>query len=217
MDISPDQKCNRCKVLIDGDPYSIFYTKDYEVKEIVCEPCVKNEVIDDYNKTKHISTKLMMEATLAKYYLEETDCSRIRDSSLRFFIKNKKSLLEVANTVKEVETLITEFEDKHWIPYLRKDWNDSSNRGHSVEITDIKVLMWGSAGRVLITLENKEGSVTMIFSDYVPKKEDFFPASRGGVQGFSTNKDNALMMLKAVLDTDRLEFKDDKDVHLLGT
>jgi hypothetical protein len=159
-----------------------------------------------------------MDASLAKYYLEETDWTGIRESSLKFFLKNKKSLLEVANAVKEAEALIYQFEDKHWIPYLCNYWNKSTKRGHKAEVNGIKTMMWGCAGRVLITAENKEGSVTMIFSDELQDGESIekWGRMRGGIQGFGTTRDNALMMLKNLVETDKLEFSNDDDVRLAG-
>lgn len=217
MDLEPGQTCADCNKVIGEESYSIYYNKDCEVTKIVCTPCVKNEMIDDYNKTKYISTKLMMEASIAKYYIEEADWTRLREESAVFFIKNKKVLMEVANAVEDAKKLIHEFEDKHWIPYIRKYWKDTTSRGHITEIGDIKVMMWGCAGRVMITAENKEGSVTMIFSDEVQSADSIeWGRTRGGIQGFSTTADNALQMLKSLVQSDKIEFRVDDEVTMLG-
>jgi hypothetical protein len=82
--------------------------------------------------------------------------------------------------------------------------------------------MWGSAGRVLITAQQGEltPEVTMIFSDYVAKPEDIKKygdmTSRGGIQGISATKQQAIDIMNTLNKAKKIKFKPKKSVTMAG-
>lgn len=153
-----------------------------------------------------------MEAGSAHFYLTEAkDLSRLREDVRHFFIKYKKDLLEIAAGNKEITNAIHAFENKHWLPYLKKYWNDATKRGHETKIGNIKVMMWGSAGRVLITAERGKEDITMIFSD-----EQSQTTANGGQQGIHGSQKSALEIIHTLTNTDNIKFEVNTNVRMAG-
>lgn len=215
FELTKKSKCGTCKTAIkDGDIFEIIYADDNsgKIKQLICDNCEVDDRIQAYRDTKIVDTKLSSEAWMAQYYLEKDGTlSQIREDSRRFFLKYKKDLLEIAEGTDKIKTLINEFEAKHWLPYLKKYWNDTNERGHEAKVGKIKVLMWGCAGRVLITAERNKQSITMIFTD---EKSQITP--NGGQQGIEATVENATSMLEELRDAEKIEFHPEGAVKLAG-
>lgn len=215
-------ECNRCTRNIDDKPYCTIFGDDDKVEEVICDICYRSEPMDEYRKDGIITTKIMMEGSLAKFYLEEGDLSRLRPETSEYYCQNKAPLLKVANDVEEIMKLVDKFNEKHWIPYLRQYWKDSSARGHICNSKNNTVMMWGCAGRVLITAEQPGASITMIFSDYDPGKADVIvkhycpDQPRGGIQGITATKEKAMAILEELINLDKIEFIPDEKVTMAG-
>jgi len=221
MELEPGQKCARCTRLLDGGYTTIYNEKMDAIKEIICTICNTVEYMDDYKKDGIITTKIMMEASMAKYYFEETDLSRLRPECREFFMQNKVPLLQIANDVVEIHKLVDEFEDKHWLPYIKKYWNDTNERGHIADSRNCTIMMWGCAGRVLITAEQPGSSITMIFSDYVATEEDIKKygdmfKQRGGIQGITAKKEDAIFIMKELNKMKKIKFHPKESVTMAG-
>jgi hypothetical protein len=222
LSVKPDQKCARCTRLLEGCYTTIYGDTNCEtIKEVICYTCNLVEYMDDYKKSDVITTKIMMEGSMAKYYFEETDLSRLRSEIREFYMQNKVPLLKVANDVVEIHKLVDEFEDKHWLPYIKKYWNDTDQRGHIAESKNCDVMMWGCAGRVLITAEEPRSSITMIFSDYVVTEEDiklpyFMFKQRGGIQGITATKEKAIAIMKELIKMKKIKFRPKESVRMAG-
>ena len=219
--VKPGQKCNRCTRCLDDMPYAILYTADMKAKEVICYTCNLVEYMDDYKKNDIITTKIMIEGSMAKYYFEEADLSRLRTESREFYMQNKVPLLKIANDVAEISKLVGKFEDKHWLPYIKKYWNDSTERGHIADSRNCTIMMWGCAGRVLITAEQPGSSIAMIFSDYVATKEDIkkygdMMKSRGGIQGITAKKEDAIFIMKELINMKKIKFRPKESVTMAG-
>lgn len=212
--VSPDTPCSYCSRKLNNG-YLIIYKED-NTKQYICDICGRVAVLDDYKKSGIISTKLLMEASMADYrfnnefYTTEQLLSQIRPEIKEFLLQNKNTLLEINVTNKKAQELTTAFEGKHWVPYLKKYWNKSSHRGHQAKVDDVTVLMWGSAGRVLVTCRREDQDVTMIFSDY--KESDTLC---GGVQGVNGTKETIIEILNTVVSAEKLKFKHKEDVTIL--
>lgn len=215
-------KCNRCTRNLDDKPYCTIFGDNDEVQEIICDICYRSEPLDEYKKDGIITTKIMMEGSLAKFYFEEGDLSRLRPETREYYYQNKTPLLKVANDVEEIMKLVDKFNEKHWITYLKQYWKNSSARGHIYNYMDNTVMMWGCAGRVLITAETAAGSITMIFSDYDPAKADEFTKKccpetpRGGIQGIAATKETAIAILKDLTKLRKIKFSPDEKVTMAG-
>lgn len=222
LSVKPRQKCARCTRCLDGSPHIIIYTKNCEsIKEVVCYVCNVVEYIDEYKKSGIITTKIMMEASLAKYHFEKESFVNLREEFRELYMQNKSPLLKVANDVEEIGKLVGQFEDKHWLPYLKKYWNETTDRGHVANSQNYTIMMWGSAGRVLITAKENANSITMIFSDYVTTEEDIkkygnMMTQRGGIQGITATKEKAVAILNELIKMERIEFHPKESVTLAG-
>jgi hypothetical protein len=149
---------------------------------------------------------------MAQYYFEQDgDLKQIRAEARRFYMKYKKDLLEIAQGTDKIKSIIREFETNHWLPYLKKYWNDTNERGHEANVGKIKVLMWGCAGRVLVTASLDDQSITMIFTD---EKSQLTP--NGGQQGIDATVDAAINILQTVTNEKKLEFHPEGAVKLAG-
>lgn len=209
--LKPDAVCGKCKKsLKEGMIYTIIYEDDDsgKINHLLCDDCEVDDRIQYYRDTGIISSKLSSEATTADYYFNERDSlDGLIEEAQHFYSKYKKDLLKITEESKEIHSLIREFDVKHWLAYLKKYWNDTNIRGHSAKVGSIKVLMWGSAGRVLITARNEQ-EITMIFSD--EKDND----SRGGQQSIYATAENAIQILQTLVKADKIKFKADKEVSI---
>lgn len=217
-----DANCSRCNRLLSEDGFtSTVYDKDHKPVEWLCWTCSHNDQMRHYRETKEITTNIMMKASSCEFYATETKdgFNGLRQICREHYERNLADLLQIAKDVKEIADKGTEFELKHWLPTLQRYYKNSPARGHSAinEEQGYKALLWGSAGRVLLTLqdarpqgEGKFGGavVTLIFDE----DADF---ARGGIQGLCATKDEAMGLLQAVIDT-LPEMKSDKEVTLAG-
>lgn len=220
FELPKDAKCGECKSKIkEGDLFTIIYEDDDsgKIKHLLCDNCEVDDHIQFYRDTGNVGSKLSVDAALAHYHLKESDLgedeslSRLRKDVQHFYKKYKKELLEIHAGSEEIQKEITSFEAKHWVPYLKKYWNDTDQRGHAAKVGNIEVLMWGCAGRVMLTVQRDKDSITMIFSDY--KESDDL---RGGQQGIDAPQKVALEMLKELVKTEKITFKPKKSVTMAG-
>lgn len=221
-------KCARCKCPdLENVGFSTYYNEDGKVVKHVCQPCVMGEDILDYRDDGRICTKLMMDATLAKLDYERRKKDNIRTLRLDIdfmYTHYLEDYLKVADSIEKLSAEVKVFDEKVWLPSLLEHYNNSSDCGHKTRRNKegFRALMWGCAGRVMITLEKgKNGpTFTMIFSDWVPKtKEDFemiekYGRSRGGIQGIDATYEEALEMVKWA--QEGLKFSPDKQVRMAG-
>lgn len=212
-------KCGQCKNPIkEGDIFTIIYADDGsgKIEQLLCDNCEVDDEIQEYRNTGIVTSKLSMEAALADCrfndpYSRDPDLSTLRDDARRYYLKYKKDLLEIAEGSKKIGDAIQKFEVKHWLPYIKKYWNDASMRGHEAKIGDMKVMMWGSAGRVLITLQKGKHDVTMIFSDYEKQT-----TPNGGQQGIDAPVSVALDMIETATNETKIKFEVEEKVKLAG-
>ena len=220
--------CNRCKMILADSMSTITCYKEslqvgssnMEVKETICWLCAQGEKMYQYTQTGEISSSLMSDAVMCRIHVEEykDDFQGIRRDVAYHYRNYAKELVQIAHDCDEIHAKGREFEEKHWLPKLRKYWNDSTERGHGATTEDWKILMSGAAGRVLITLQDTKPQgqgkfggawITLIFDD----SADY---ARGGIQGMCATKEEALGLIQAAIDN-LPEIKADSEVHLLGT
>jgi hypothetical protein len=208
-------KCGECNQPIhEGDLYTIIYEDDDsgKIKQLQCDNCEVDDNIAHYRKTGEISSHLSLEASMANYhYTEGHDMSRLREDVQHFYAKYKKDLLEIAEGSEKIHTVIREFENKHWLPYLKKYWNNTDQRGHEAKVGKIKLMLWGCAGRVLITAERGTDDITMIFTD-----EKSQVTANGGQQGIHGSQQAAMEVLQELVNADKIKFKHNNNVKMAG-
>jgi len=212
--LEKNTKCGLCKAKISpNDLYTIIYEDDNsgKIKHILCDNCDVDDEIAHYRKTGIVHNHLSMSAVMADYHFNEgKSLDRLREDVRHFYTKYKKDLLEIADGNRKIQEAIGAFDVKHWLSYLKNYWNNSKERGHNTKIDGLEVMMWGCAGRVLITITNGKHDITMIFSDEKGNE------SKGGQQGINAPLATALEMVQKVTKVNKIEFKPDEKVTLAG-
>lgn len=195
--------CTRCKTsfdVFDGARTGIRKAQDEGYTEVICPACIFSERIHSYKTTGEMSSRLVGDALVARLYLSG-ECSphRLRATSWAMWQANKDALLEIAANNDQIAARAREWEEKQWMGTLQALYRVGNSRGYSAEGDGYKAMMWGSAGRVLVTLQDlhhqghpqsKYGGawITIIF-------DEDSPTPRGGVQGYCATLAEALALL----------------------
>jgi hypothetical protein len=227
FELPKNAKCGECRnKIVEGDLYTIIYEDDDsgKIKHLLCDNCEVDDRIQEYRDTGEVSSDLSLKASMANYHYTlatksistappscYTDMSNLRKDLQHFYEKYKKDLLEIAAGNDKIQNLINQFENKHWLPYLKKYWNDTDQRGHGAKVGKTNVMMWGSAGRVLITVECDKTDITMIFSD-----EKSQVKANGGQQGIHGSQKTVQEILQELVNADKINFKANKAVTIAG-
>jgi len=228
MDTHPN--CTRCKTSFEvfgGHRVGVGRAEDpagkQGWKEVICDACDQSDRIHAYKTTGEMSSRLVTEAVLCDMHWNEFggESKRLRDTVRAYYTNHKDVLLEVAEKNKKITARAREWEEKNWIgaDKLQGFYQKSPARGHSVETETYKALLWGSAGRVLLTLQDRypQGNpnskfggawITLIFDEDSPE-------CRGGVQGYCATFDEAMGLLNAAFDKFP-KMKQDDEVRLFG-
>lgn len=205
------KECNRR--LFSEQGYTTRYNKDNEVDHHLCTPCVKNLRIKEYNESGgEITTQLWLDATMRDSW--DGAYHRLRESVADFYRANEDILKKVFSDMEEVTVVMKEFEKNQWFGWVQDYYNSTDIRGHSYKGDDFKVLLWGCAGRVLITLQGdpnskyKGANITMIFDE--DSKDP-----RGGIQGIYATKEQALDLIRAGMRMPKNSFQPDNEVTII--
>lgn len=189
--------CQRCHASLE-DGYSTHYNPDGSIKEYTCLICSRQQTLDEYAQTGELRSSLVSNATVARMYITgECQPDRLRSSVLALWQRNGAALLAIAAASDDISYAARKFERLRWLGGLQQLYRGSEARGWSGSAGDFKALMWGSAGRVLIQLEDVDrrgkyggARVTLIF-------DEESPTPRGGVQGLAATRDEALSLIAA--------------------
>lgn len=156
---------------------------------------METEQIEQYRKDGEIRTMLMIHASLCR----ERQFSPNRDPG--YPAEHIPILLAVAAATDRIRDLVKEFEAKHWLPKIQEYYRNSRSHRHAAQTVDYKVGLLGSAGRVLIELQDQERHgkfggawLTMIF-------DETSPIGRGGIQGLCATESEAALLLRAAIET----------------
>lgn len=206
IEVAVGQKCPRCSAVINDGISGYGYATLGDI--VICDLCCRVDYMERYIKTRRISSSVSMDATLAAAYLiEGYSMDRIREDRKHYYLKYETYLRELHHALEQIQFKVSKFDRKHWMKYLKQYYRDSTSRGHRAKVEDIDLLMWGSAGRVMITLDMPKDQVTMIFTD---SKED--NECRGGYQSVDATAETANKLLDKVYEQDKIKFKTDDKV-----
>lgn len=215
------KNCRVClREVNDDTPHWVTHTND-QPETYICEDCFKDEKIKKYVETGEFNSTLTMDAQSCKFYHEDArdGLNRLREEVRVYFKRYKDVLYKVAADYEEVQAAGRELELAWWLPVLQPYYNSTNKRGHCAKGKGFKALLWGCAGRVLLTLEDQYpkndpkskfggASITLIFDE--DGKE-----ARGGIQSLAATKAEALALLKAAKEQ-QPKMKPDKDVTMAG-
>lgn len=150
-------QCSRCGFdIYETDPRTITFTRGGKPKETVCSECDKDEMKFNYRKTKNITSRLAMEALMARLHVKEN-------------IRIAPTLAAVEADLERVDEMISKFVENIWKNGLHKQYHNVSKKtwGASAKIGKLFSLSFGgSAGRILIQIDhNINGSFVSMVTD----------------------------------------------------
>ncbi len=219
-DMDAEESCTRCKTSFENfGGHRIGIGGDSKgFCEVICPACDRYERIRNYKKTGEMNSSLVMDAVLAQHrFGSKNGFDGIRSEIAAYYRNFKKELLEIAEKNDRITKSARKWEKIYWLGKLQKYYKENSARGHSAQTETTKVLLWGSAGRVLLTLQdrypagNKKSKfngawITLIFDE----SADY---CRGGVQGYCATVEEAIGLIASVHPLP--EVKPDNKVSLL--
>jgi len=158
---------------------------------------LRNEhLVAKYKETGRLSSPLSLVATL--FAMRGSDDPRIKASVNEFNRENADTLKTVHESMERVQHAMKEWERKHWLTATGGNYQGyyraSTRMSHVGKTEKLDLLMWGTAGRVLVTLEGAKSTnladacVTLIFDETATE-------ARGGVQGIDATEEQALQLL----------------------
>lgn len=195
---TPEQ-CTDC-----GHDLNEWYVIIYGGEKIIanlCEGCDRRRKVADFLKTGTMCSALVRDAISAKAYFDSGCPETWRKDFAEFCHKEQNVLLQIAENNEKLGKKARELENKIWLPTLKPYYDKSDKRGHRGKAKDYDALLWGSAGRVALTLQGtakgKFGGafVSLIF-------DETSETARGGIQGYCATFDVA----EALLETAMLAF-----------
>lgn len=218
--------CSKCKCSLENIRSISFYEGN-TIVDVLCHECHSRNQLNDYIKSKKLSTDFVTNVTLDLLSL-----SYPRDIYNRHTVAYDKTfryLLDGA-PIEELEEFkykvdayldyskicksIKEFESNVWFSGLKKIINKSKRKGVSAKNTPVKgfvVLTYSMCGRTMITIENEQASVTMMCA------EDSETPSMG-FRGIDATAEQAIFLIQLAIDLYKdgsLDFKDDDEVSYL--
>ena len=203
----------------EGGGVEFYSLKDGTIIKILCRQCDVFEKMRLYRDTGEIGTLLLTDAVLCAYYVNEGGgFGRLRPENRAYYEKYKDDLLKIFEDETRIKVEVRRFEVKQW-PILRNYYKTSKHRGHSALGDHFKVLLWGCAGRVLVTIQDSDPQnkgrfqgawITLIFAE-----DDCGLGQTGGIQGICATSAQAIEMLQLAT-TELPPFSPDKKVGLAG-
>jgi hypothetical protein len=213
--MNPDnvKSCMRCDSDLERG-YSSRYVNN-ECKEVICFKCDKKETLSDFLKTKVLTTRLIMDNSMDLFYYVESirDPKRIQIQDLSE-LESLKTKLEIQIASLKIQEKIKAFEKKVWFAGLQEKVLATKCRGVSAKLKThcyLSVLTYTIAGRTMITIEDKDSSVTCV-ADETSKE------SRTGLQGINAKLNDGLDLMDLAIElyeNKTLKFKDDDKVGMI--
>lgn len=93
-------------------------------------------------------------------------------------------------------------------PALKEYYKAASMRGHSAQLDGFKMLLWGSAGRVMLTIEDEKAQVSWVFDESSENP-------RGGLQSYEGTEAQVIGLLKKAIKSKPV-FVSSEDVSYCG-
>jgi len=167
-----------------------------------CPACDLCDRMAQYRKTKRLCNRITLPAALfvgderiltEPWMQSEDRASQRQDIRARLDGKAKYAadFREIASATDEIQEAVQTLGIFVWGDWLQDYYSASEHRGHKARIGDVEVLVWGCAGRVMMTINRGEASVTAIFNETSE-------TPRGGLHGLDATKEQALSMLADV-------------------
>lgn len=178
--------CGTCGVDLNGGSV-LRYSRDAVLVTVTCLDCDLRRRVGEYREDRRITTSLLQSAYMFASNLETLNASWMQGDDRREQREALRSKLakmadvevvlrEVHASGEEIQQRVRDFDRAVWREWMQKYYKRSVHRGHNSQVGGVTLLIWGSAGRVMATIESSNGAtLTVLFDD-----EDWF---RYGVSG----------------------------------
>ena len=151
-----------------------------------------------YELTKKLSTELSIYAGMAK--ASPTTIKHGEDFRELYF-----------DVFKTIKAFIRVFEEKIWFPSLQPYIQQAEYKGHSGETNSTKIMAWACAGRVMITLVDKDNAQIQVTLIAIEDEK----SHRMGLQSvYATEKEAIDLIWDAIINWPQNGLKVDKNVGI---
>jgi hypothetical protein len=186
--------CGTCGRSI-GEQERHFVDTTTTPQKLLCYRCGWDAIVERYLQTGILHPALTMQAALCET-AREYGCGHWHDDAKAVAAAHADTFRAVARESKLVEDAMKRFELSHWFGFIQSYYHATTIRGHSSTHERFKAVLWGCAGRVLLTVKGnggdaavKDAQVTMVFDE-----DSKMP--RGGIQSIDGTAAQALELIR---------------------
>jgi hypothetical protein len=191
-------KCDKCDGVIgERDPYMTLH-KEGEPDVHWCHACGKEDDLRRFRETRTLTSRVTLQAALVCHDLDNPGG---RPRRYRETPEQQVTYREINDQMKEVEAAARRFEQT-WLNEIRPRYVEAKTSGMSGDGVGFKVMLLGTAGRLLITIQDRwkqghsaskygGGWISVITSD----DEEGGNPGRMGIQGLCATKEEAVALL----------------------
>jgi len=215
--------CTDCNASLERGYVSIYRDKTLVASH--CIACNRKHIMDDYLKTKRLTTSLVESVTSELYevgrpWSYQEDVSKPNHLTFREIfesgsledVRALKNKLDVWESHTKIWNKIKDFEREVWFKGLQTIIMDSNKKGVSAELIGIKCLTFSMCARTMFTIDDGESSVTMMCTEDSEESTMHF-------RGISATEKRAIELIDFVIETfndGSLKFEDDNEVSYCG-
>ena len=217
--------CQECNVSLADNRYTYIY-RGSNIIGAYCKECDDKRILNDYIKTRKLNTNLIINVSLDlsdigrpwshrepdPYHYKLKTFREIFEFGSEQEIKDIITLLEIWYSNIKIRTKIQEFEKEVWFNGLQEIIRNSTKKGVSARLDDIKCLTFSMCARTMITIEDMDASVTMMCTE-----DSKIPSM--GFRGISATEQQAINLIDFIIKSFKdglLKFEDDTDVSYCG-
>lgn len=199
--------CDTCHKPTNGASVQHFRfskkTQGSHLVKVECQDCDQQARMVGYRKTKRLDNPIMLaaaffvndEKSLLEPWMQDEWRAEQRTEMRRRIAKPAEyaaDYREVAVAEEEIHHAIMTVARSVWSKWLQSYYRKSDGRGHIAVVNGVEVLVWGCAGRVVMTINGKAGEDLSVIFDEMSEEP------RAGRQGIHATKDQAIKLLDFV-------------------
>src|SRR3989344_3337969 len=154
--------CGRCGDDLRRGEVTIYEIKDneYVPKEVICHKCAENDRLLYFQKTGTLNIRLITSALLQR--MDEVRGHTVPNHVFAVPTTEKRKILRAR---KDIDKAVKDFERTVWFGGLQEYIQKAEWKGHSANAYGVKVMAYAMAGRVMITMEKGNATVTVITAE----------------------------------------------------
>jgi len=195
------KRCDTCHKPTNGACVQHFRSQC--LVKVECLNCDRQSRMATYRKTKRLDNPIMLaaaffvndEKSLLEPWMQDEWRAEQRADMRKRIAKEAEyaaDYREVAAAEEEIHSAIKIMAREVWSKWLQSYYRKSTGRGHTATVNSIEMLVWGCAGRVVMTVNGKQGEDLSVIFDETSEEP------RAGRQGIHATKDQAIKLLELV-------------------